>query len=53
MAKMVFTPIFGFTFKKNTEINRLTTKVLWHFQFLAEEVNEISKRRMTDPDLKI
>ena len=41
---MDLTPIFGFTFKKNTEINRLTTKVLWHFHFLAEEVNEISKK---------
>ena len=44
MTKNGFHAIFGFTFKKNTEINRLTTKVLWHFQFLAEEVNEISKK---------
>ena len=42
--KMVFTTIFGYTFKKNTELNRLTTKVLWHFHFQAEEVIEISKK---------
>ena len=44
MAKNAVTPIFGFTFKKNTELNRLTTKVLWHFHFQAEEVIEISKK---------
>ena len=44
MAKNSFHAIFGFTFKKNTEINRLTTKVLWHFHFLARDVNEISKK---------
>ena len=44
MANNGFHAIFGFTFKKNTEINRLTTKVLWHFHFLARDVNEISKK---------
>ena len=39
MAKNGFHANFWFTFKKNTEINRLTTKVLWRFHFPAEEVN--------------
>ena len=39
MAKNGFHANFWFHVQKNTEINRLTTKVLWHFIFQAEEVN--------------
>ena len=44
MAKNGFHANFCFHLKKNTELNRLTTKVLWHFHFQAEEVIEISKK---------
>ena len=44
MAKNGFHANFWFYIQKNNELNQLTTTVLWHFHFLADEVIEISKK---------